>query len=124
MSSTRRTNHLILVVDDDPDIRDSLGALLEAEGYVVELASNGQEALEYLAKGTGPPCLILLDLMMPVLDGHGFLRQRTADPALAAIPVVVITAAGEHRSRGVQASDVLPKPLDVGRLLVAVQQYC
>ena len=115
--------HLILVVDDDPDIRDSLGALLEDEGYHVQFASNGQEALDFLARGGDAPCLILLDLMMPVLDGHGFLRHRQDDPALAAIPVVVITAAGDHHTRAL-ASEVLPKPLDIGRLLVAVQQYC
>src|SRR5215213_7431302 len=100
----------ILVVDDDHAIRDSLTELLEDEGYVVARAENGQEALEFL-RSNGAPCLILLDLMMPVMDGYEFMDRTQGDPQLADIPVVVITAASEQRSRSMRARQVLPKPV-------------
>jgi CheY-like chemotaxis protein len=113
----------ILVVDDDSAIRDSLSELLQDEGYLVARAQNGQQALEFL-RANGAPCLILLDLMMPVMDGFEFIDQQRGDPALAGIPVVVITAAGDHRSRGVQARQVLPKPIRAETLMTTVRLYC
>ena len=77
----------ILVVDDDPDIRDSLREVLEDEGYGTSCVANGREALDFLRSGKRP-CVILLDLMMPVMDGWQFLEEQKRDPALAAIPVL------------------------------------
>src|SRR5205814_8831977 len=83
----------ILVVDDDPDIRDSLREVLEDEGYDVSCVGNGREALDHLKAASPRPCVILLDLMMPVMDGWQFRReQKKLEPELANIPLVVITA--------------------------------
>jgi CheY-like chemotaxis protein len=113
----------ILVVDDDEGIRDALGSLLEGEGYEVVCVENGRAALEYLSCA-GRPCLILLDLMMPVMDGWTFMAARTAHPELASIPVVVITAAGEQREGALEGAPVLRKPLRLERLLGTIEQYC
>lgn len=83
----------ILVVDDDADTRDALRELLETEGYAVVEAANGRAALQRLRGGLRPRA-ILLDLMMPVLDGWDFRSQQLADPALKDVPVVIMTAAG------------------------------
>src|SRR5690606_14181940 len=112
----------ILVVDDDDDIRETLRDVLEDEGYRVQEASNGQEALAHL-RGEGRVCLVFLDLMMPVMDGWEFRQAQLADPALKDIPVVVITASG--RANGALGKvEVLPKPLRVERILEAVAARC
>jgi CheY-like chemotaxis protein len=113
----------VLVVDDDPDIRDALCELLEDEGYRVVSAANGSEALAHLRSGE-LPCVILLDLMMPVMDGWEFRRQQQADPGLSSIPVVVITAAGNHRASSISVQRVLSKPLHLDLVLEALLQYC
>jgi CheY-like chemotaxis protein len=112
---------MILVVDDDDSIRLGLSTLLREEGYEVSCSANGREALDLIR--TGPrPCMILLDLTMPVMDGFGFLDAQDADPQLGPIPVVVITAGGlTGKLRG---RPVLPKPLKLDRLLEAVGRYC
>src|SRR5262245_60743067 len=84
----------ILVVDDDPDVRDALVHLLSAEGYDAETANDGSEALARL-KGTSPPSLVLLDLMMPVMDGFEFRVQQLQDPRIADIPVIVFSSGGD-----------------------------
>jgi CheY-like chemotaxis protein len=116
-----RTNRPVLVVEDDPDIRDATAILLEDEGYRVHQAENGQRALEALA--TEPlPCLILLDLMMPVMDGHEFLEKMAElDPARAKLPVVVMTAA--HNPVVPRALQVIKKPYSVESLLEAVARH-
>jgi CheY-like chemotaxis protein len=112
----------ILVVDDDPDIRDSLQEVLEDEGYTVNCVSNGREALEYLQKSPHP-CVILLDLMMPVMDGWQFRREQKLDPKIAEIPLIVITATGK-RPVLIDADELVMKPLDLGRLFEAIERYC
>jgi len=114
----------ILVVDDDPDFQDALATLLQSRGYVVSSADNGAQALQRLRE-SDPPCLILLDLMMPVMDGHEFLAHRNADPQLADVPVVVLTA-GRHPQGSVvpSAADVLYKPFESDHLIRIVQHYC
>jgi CheY-like chemotaxis protein len=114
---------IVLVVDDDPDIRDALCELLEGEGYRAASASNGQEALTYL-NSKEPPCVILLDLMMPIMDGWEFRRQQQIDPRLSKIPVVVITAAGKYGADSITADRILPKPLQLEQVLEALHQYC
>jgi CheY-like chemotaxis protein len=86
-----RAGSMILVVDDEPDVRESFSQALEMEGYVVVHARNGQEALERLKKVERLPLVVVLDLTMPVLDGRGFLAQRARDRILANIPVVVVS---------------------------------
>jgi CheY-like chemotaxis protein len=112
-----------LVVDDDPDIRGALCELLEDEGYRAASASNGREALVYL-NSRERPCVILLDLMMPVMDGWEFRRLQQNDPRWSKIPVVVITAGGKYGARTIAAERVLPKPLQLDSVLEALSQYC
>ena len=121
VSST--SSEIVLVVDDDPDIRDALCELLEGEGYRAMSAANGQEALTYLSSKE-PPCVILLDLMMPIMDGWEFRRQQQGDPRWSKIPVVVITAAGKYGADSITADCILPKPLQLEQVLEALQQYC
>jgi len=113
----------ILVVDDDPDIRDSLREVLEDEGYAVNCVSNGREALDYLKSKQPRPCVILLDLMMPVMDGWQFRKEQKQDPAIANIPLIVITATGK-RPVLIDADELVMKPLDLGRLFEAIERYC
>ncbi len=85
-----RNGNAILVVDDDTDLRESLGDVLRDEGYEVTLAANGQEALDLLP-GLERPCAVVLDIAMPVMSGTEFYRAMSAMPALADIPVAVLT---------------------------------
>src|SRR6185295_11285273 len=96
---------LVFVVDDDDDIRETLYGLLDDEGYEVAAFPTGREAFEALTGGARPR-VILLDLMMPVMDGAEFRRAQLADPALAEIPVILITAAGLEPIQRSDYSDV------------------
>jgi CheY-like chemotaxis protein len=86
-------NDTVLVVDDDSAVRTALKELFETEGYAVAVAANGRAALNHLATGLRP-CVVLLDLMMPVMDGWDFRTEQLKDPALREIPVFILTAAG------------------------------
>ncbi len=111
----------ILVIEDDMDIRETCRQVLECEGYSVVTAANGAQGIEILRTPVYP-ALILLDLMMPVMNGWEFLKARSGDPALQAIPVVVVTAAG--LAAGEQPASVqgfLRKPLELEDLLEAVK---
>jgi len=114
----------VLVVDDDFDVRDTLSDVLADEGYVVTTASDGFEALETLRNGLNP-ALILLDWMMPRCDGARFRELQRADPAIAHIPVLLLTADARlpvhDGALGVQGC--LIKPVSLGRLLGAVAPY-
>src|SRR6476646_3849700 len=90
---------LLLVVDDDPIIRESLADLLHDEGYVVMTAVNGKDALARLRASDSPACVILLDLVMPLMSGPEFYEEMRKDTALADIPVVVISADGSARAK-------------------------
>lgn len=116
----------VLVVEDDVDIRDTLAQVLEAEGYTVALAANGSDALEILRSAASQPCVILLDLMMPVMDGWKFREQQMNDPSLADIPVVILTADGRPDAKVAMAhaADGLTKPVRLDHLLRVVSQYC
>lgn len=98
--------------------------LLSDEGYDVAIACNGREALSYLARDE-VPALILLDIMMPVMDGYAFRETQRQHPVLAAIPVVVLSA-GEKSERvtAMRPSAFLKKPFDVDALLTLVEKYC
>jgi len=110
---------LILVVEDEAESRESLRELLQMEGYDVETASNGKEALEKL--GALEPCIILLDLFMPVMDGWAVLDQLRADGRLARLKVFVTTSAASNTPTDVP---VFVKPLDFEKLLHALETFC
>ena len=117
----------VLVVEDEADLRALIVGLLEADGYAAVGASNGEEALQVLreSKNGARPCLILLDLMMPRMDGWAFRVAQRSDPALAAIPVVVVTGYGSQlEGRPLGAVATLPKPFDLDALLRIVAQHC
>ena len=117
---TVATSRFVLIVDDDPDLLDVTSFVIESEGIVVETARNGQEALAVLRAGELPG-LVLLDLMMPVMNGWEFLAEVAKDPVLDAIPVVVLTAAEHAEVPG--AAEVLTKPMDLVALLRVVERY-
>ena len=110
----------ILVVDDDADIRATLAELLEDEGYRVGTAANGRDALAFL-RDHPSTSLVLLDLMMPIMDGFGFLTAQRGDPAVSSIPVVVMTARGALQPGAIDVPDVLQKPLKIPQLLEAIR---
>jgi len=110
----------ILLVEDDEIIRRAMQMVLEWEGYQVDCASNGQEALDFLHAGARPS-LILLDVMMPVLDGEQFRQQQKEDPALASIPVIVVSAASF--SSAIDAVYHVRKPFEVQDLLNAIHDH-
>ena len=108
----------VLIVDDDADIRDLLAEALVQEGFDVMTAANGLEGLRILRGLRAPPSVILLDLMMPILDGYGFLDQFRRDPVLASIPLVVVTAGhGVDRARLGDSLEIIAKPFDFPRLV-------
>jgi CheY-like chemotaxis protein len=110
----------ILLVEDDDLIRRAMQMVLEWEGYRVDFATNGQEALDYLRAGNRP-AVIVLDVMMPVLDGEQFRQEQLNDPSLAQIPVVVVSAASF--AEAVQADHHVRKPFEVQELLDAIRNH-
>jgi len=115
-------NGTILVVDDDRGAMEALSDILEYEGYHVQRAQNGLQALEQLKENRPRPDLIILDLLMPVMDGWEFRIRQREDAELAKIPVLVVTAIGA--TAGIDAAGVLHKPVDVDALLRTVARYC
>lgn len=113
----------ILIVEDDDAIRESLQIALELEGYRVTTAANGKEGLQALP-GMASPCLILLDLMMPVMDGWAFAEALRENDKLASIPVIVVSAFADQAEPVRQARGVLKKPVALEQLLQTVRQYC
>jgi CheY-like chemotaxis protein len=110
-------------VEDDRDMREMMAQMLTLEGFDAGTAANGRDALQYLQQGDLPE-LILLDLMMPVMDGWEFRRLQQEDPALAKLPVIVLSALDPTRAAEFGDAVVLTKPLDFDRLLGLVRQYC
>lgn len=113
-----------MIVDDDADIRMAVQIVLETYGYCVITANDGAEALAKLEAGERP-CLIILDLMMPGMDGQQFREAQLADPALAKIPVVVLS--GDYKV-GERAAEMgvegLRKPIQLPKLLAKIEQFC
>jgi CheY-like chemotaxis protein len=122
---TAEAQKRILIIEDDAPIRDSICELLEDEGYLVEAAANGQEALDMLRSLPAAPDLILLDLMMPVKDGFQFREEQRQDPALADIPIVIMSADGnvQRKVKQVGALSYLKKPVDIDAVLEAVKRH-
>jgi len=114
----------VLVIEDDADVREMVATLLKTRGYESAVCADGVEAFAQLYAGLWP-CMILLDLMMPKMDGWQFMEQLRAVPAFSRIPVVVLSAYGSPEGvRSLGAADYLRKPFDPDALVAAVEQYC
>ncbi len=117
--------NVVLIVDDDPDIRDSFCDVLADEGITAVGAEHGAAALAYLASHP-LPCVIVLDLMMPVMTGAEFRAKQLAEPRLASIPVIVMSASdrGSAIATELGAQAFLPKPAPIAQLIQAVHRFC
>jgi CheY-like chemotaxis protein len=111
-----------LVIEDDVDVREVLGDTLTDEGYQVVTAENGAEGLAQL-RGMRDPCLVLLDLLMPIMNGWEFRSRQFADPRLRDVPVIVMTATTNIPEAKIQANAFLQKPVDLDVLLRTVSQH-
>ena len=121
---TDHTEHpTIVVVDDDTDLRETLGELLLEEGYDARLFENGRAALDFLRHEHDDPQLILLDLMMPEMNGWQFREEQLKDDRLREIPVVVMTASRGLDGDPLSAREVLYKPIGLGELISAVERH-
>jgi CheY-like chemotaxis protein len=113
----------VLVVEDDRDIREGLTDLLGDYGHEVRGASNGREALDLM--GESPlPCMVLLDLMMPVMDGWQFMDEVSRRSELAGIPICIITAGESAKARGPSVVSIIRKPFDASTLMRVVERFC
>jgi len=110
----------VLIVDDEPDIRNALAEFFRDEGLVVATAANGAEALEFLEKAPLPK-VVILDIAMPVLDGREVYERMQRDVRLATVPVIVSTSDPSRAPSGVL---IMRKPVNLTRLLDAVRQHC
>lgn len=113
----------VLIIEDDAAIRQTVKDLLEIEGYRVFVAANGKEGADLLRKIAPIPCVILLDMMMPTMNGWQFLDIQRNDPKLKDIPVVICSAY-EESAKSVKPHGFIPKPLQLDRLLNAVHAFC
>jgi len=122
---TRPERPLILVVEDDSDIRESVVEVLEDEGYRVLAAADGRQALLVLEGLPAPPALILLDLMMPIMNGFQFREEQLKIPALAGVPVVVVTADvnAKNKADQLRAAAFVQKPLKIQTLLDIIESH-
>ena len=121
------TADLVMIVEDDSDTQEALRDILSQFGYRSVVASNGKEALDRLrAKGEPRPCIILLDVMMPVMDGWQFRAEQRKDPAIASIPVIFVTADlhAEEAVASTGGAGFIPKPVQVRDLMKAVRAVC
>lgn len=113
----------VLIVEDDPDVREFMDILLSNSGFDTVTAQNGAEALQAVREKH--PCLVLLDLMMPVMDGWTFRDRQLADPAIADVPVVCVTAVSEPQQVTQRLrAPCLKKPVEFGPLLEEVRRAC
>jgi CheY-like chemotaxis protein len=121
----QRTCRKILIIDDDPDLRGALAALLENQGYSVVEAEDGRDGLERL-RSSDTFCLIVLDLFMPGMNGWAFRVEQMKDPRLAAIPVLVITADSIAAKRAIALGMVaaMTKPVEFDRVLQIIRRHC
>jgi CheY-like chemotaxis protein len=110
----------VLVVDDDPDVRAAIEELLAGAGFTVLSASDGSQGIRLAQRS--PPRVVILDIQMPVLDGLQFLARRSADSAVAAIPVVVVSSEPADPCFRHQVSAWLPKPVDASVLLSLISR--
>jgi CheY-like chemotaxis protein len=117
------SGHEVLVVEDDDEIRETLVELLQAEGYAVQTAKNGREALEYVRRAERNPCCVLLDLMMPFMNGWEFLEILREEDRIVSLPVVVMTGARDSPDPP-GAVRYLKKPVALEALLSIIESLC
>jgi CheY-like chemotaxis protein len=112
----------VLVVDDDPGVRETIGTFLRVEGYAVETAADGAEALEHI--GREHPAVVLLDMRMPVMDGWDFVRELRAREI--DLPIIVMTAAQDARrsAEEIGAPAYVAKPVSYPALIARIDQVC
>ncbi len=115
----------ILLIEDDADIRELLAELLQFRGYQVAAVANGREALDRLEADV-LPCLIILDLMLPVISGWEFRRRQLSDPRWSTIPTVLLSSANNlsEQLQRLQAVAFIPKPIDFQLLYETIDRYC
>jgi CheY-like chemotaxis protein len=113
----------ILVIDDDQAIRETIQDVLEIHGYNVITARDGKEGIKKLSSMNVAPCLILLDLMMPGMNGWGFLDYQKNNSSFSQIPVVICSAY-EGSARSIGTYPVLIKPLKLDSLVGAIKVFC
>jgi CheY-like chemotaxis protein len=118
-------SRFVLLVEDDVELRRDLAFLLQRQGYSVVTAANGVDALAKLGEHT-PPSVIVLDLMMPVMDGWALRAELLRRPVLAQVPVVLLSGDADVAREGAElrAADCLTKPVDLLRLYGLVAKYC
>ena len=123
---TSHPQHAVLIVDDNGDILQVLKLVLESEGYGVSTAKSGEEAIAAMADGPGSPCVVVLDLMMPGMDGLEFLERKLQIQAARNVPVIVISANSAppvvHSHPNVRL--VLRKPFPFLRLINSIEECC
>jgi CheY-like chemotaxis protein len=115
--------HFVLLVEDDEDVRETLDLLLRSSGYDVLTARNGKEALQVLREHPDDVALILLDVVMPVMDGWEFLEERSKSTTLEELPTVLLSGAHPSNPISSHATAVLLKPVDTTELLGMVRKY-
>ncbi|MBZ5536237.1 MAG: response regulator [Acidobacteriia bacterium] len=115
----------ILIIDDNPAVRDVLGEVLRGAGYEVSTAANGAEALTHM-RTKGAPSLILLDLMMPVMNGWEFRSEQLKDPSLRAVPTIILTTVANIMAEAklLKANGFISKSTAYGSILELVRTYC
>jgi CheY-like chemotaxis protein len=116
----------VLLVEDDADIREVIEEALERRGFLTRAVEDGHQALTYLRDALDKPSLILLDLTMPKMSGWEFMEAQVGDPAIAAIPVVVLSAVGDldRRAGPARWAGVLSKPVSLETLIETVKRFC
>jgi CheY-like chemotaxis protein len=125
MESMLARARTIMLVEDDPSMQALVRTWLDSEGYGVRTASNGREALALLQEEK-KPCVMVVDLNMPVMDGAELRRQQLRTPSVSAIPFILVSADGNagNIARELGIDEVIPKPFDADRLLGIVASYC
>lgn len=124
MEMHQNHSHPIMVIEDDDDIRELMKSLLEAEGYYPITAANGEEGLELLSNAPEKPCMILLDMMMPVMDGWTFSEETKKNALYKNIPLLAVTAFADQIALRENFQAVLKKPVRLDLLLDFVRHYC
>lgn len=115
---------MILVVDDETAIAEVIGSVLQDEGYAVATAADGTAALEILRDQSGPPCLAILDLMMPGMNGWELREAMLADPTLSSIPVVILSALDAADMQNLRSVAVVQKPFRLSEIVELAALHC
>ena len=126
MSDEEHPHNTVMIVEDDRDVLESMAEVLEDHDYGVVRAAHGQEALDQLRDQTDKPCVILLDIMMPVMDGWQFRAEQQVDPSIAKVPVVILSAhaRAQEAAQQMDAAAALEKPVKLETLLKTVARFC